>query len=173
MSEYARLLNLSGRPVQIENCHNPVWHTSAAFPAGHGDKNPFFQPGSDPEDCPMNMYRTGGDIGASFGAIIGELYSLVQYGDAVQPYSRPGCWAYPDMNEVGNFKNNSGEQQRMDEEQSHWALWSIVSAPLVLGFDMNDSAVMDRVKARRLQFSSLFVHGEYVHFTQNVPSCFR
>ena len=49
------------------------------------------------------------------------------------------------MNEVGNFKNNSGNQQRDDEEKSHWGLWSIVSAPLVLGFDMNDSAVMDRV----------------------------
>lgn len=43
----------------------------------------------------MNMYRTGGDIGASFGAIIGEMYSLVQYGDAPQPFSHPGCWAYP------------------------------------------------------------------------------
>ena len=94
VSEYARLLNASGRPVQIENCHNPVWHTSPAFPDGHGDKNPFFQPGSDPQECPMNMYRTGGDIGASFGAIIGELYSLVQYGDSSTPYSHPGCWAY-------------------------------------------------------------------------------
>lgn len=43
----------------------------------------------------MNMYRTGGDIGASFGAIIGEMYSLVQYGDAPRPFSHPGCWAYP------------------------------------------------------------------------------
>lgn len=145
MSEYARLLNLSGRSVQIENCHNPVWHTSPAFPGGHGDKNPFFQPGSDPQECPMNMYRTGGDIGASFSAIIGELYSLVQYTDGPVPYSYPGCFAYPDMNEVGNFKNHSGNQQRDDEEQSHWGLWSIVSAPMVLGFDMNDSSVMDRV----------------------------
>lgn len=66
----------------------------------------------------MNMFRTGGDIGASFGSIIGELYSLVQYGDAPKPFSHPGCWAYPDMNEVGNFKGP--EPQRSDEEQSHW-----------------------------------------------------
>ena len=125
----------------------------------------------------MNMSRTGGDIGASFGAIVGELYSLVQYGDAPRPYSRPGCWAvrhtaglfrqhlalfflessasmaltrvfllqlrgwpqYPDMNEVGNFEGD--EPRRSDEEQSHWGLWSVVSAPLVLGFDMNQSVV--------------------------------
>ena len=108
MSLWAELFNKSGRPVQIENCHNPV----------HGAKNPFFKPGADPEACPMNMFRTGGDISANFGAIIGEAYSLVQYGDAPKPFSHPGCWAYPDMSEVGNFKGQ--EPQRSDEEQTHW-----------------------------------------------------
>lgn len=48
-----------------------------------------------------------------------------------------------DMNEVGNFKGD--EPQRSDEEQSHWGLWSVVSAPLVLGCNLNDSAVVDRI----------------------------
>jgi hypothetical protein len=72
MSEYARLLNASGRRVQIENCHNPVWHASPAFPAGHGDKNPFFAPGSDPNDCPVAP-------GAGFLFLRAALYFLVLY----------------------------------------------------------------------------------------------
>ena len=67
--------------MQIENCHNPVT----------GNKNPFFKPDSPPDVCPMNMYRTGGDIGAGWGSIIGEVYSLVQYGDSPTPHSHPGC----------------------------------------------------------------------------------
>ena len=47
------------------------------------------------------------------------------------------------MNEVGNFKGD--EPQRSDEEQTHWGLWSVVSAPLVLGCNLNDSAVVDRI----------------------------
>jgi hypothetical protein len=54
---FAELFNKSGRPVQIENCHNPVG----------GAKNPFFKPDADPEACPMNMYvpPASGIIGGS------------------------------------------------------------------------------------------------------------
>ena len=44
----------------------------------------------------MNLYRTGGDVGASFGSCIGEAYATVQYNDRPDPFSHPGCWAYPD-----------------------------------------------------------------------------
>jgi len=42
--------------------------------------------------CPMNMYRAGGDIHASFGSILGEIYSTITWNDRKYPYSRPGGW---------------------------------------------------------------------------------
>lgn len=52
----------------------------------------------------MNLYRTGGDIGPDFASTIGEAYAVVQYSDRPDPLSHPGCWAYPDMSEIGNFR---------------------------------------------------------------------
>lgn len=71
------------------------------------------------------------------------MYSLVQYGDRPKPLSRPGCWAYPDMLEVGNFEGQ--EPLRTDEEKTHFGLWCVASAPLVLTFDMSNIRIMDRV----------------------------
>ena len=48
-----------------------------------------------------------------------------------------------DMSEVGNY--NGADPLRTDEEQSHWGLWCIVSAPLILGLDMSQKDTMDRV----------------------------
>jgi hypothetical protein len=47
------------------------------------------------------------------------------------------------MMQVGNF--NGDEPQRSHEERSHFGLWSINSAPLVLGFDLGNNVSMDRV----------------------------
>ena len=116
--------------------------------------------------------------------MLGKVYGTVLFNDRPNPASFPGCWAYPDMSEVGNFCRN-GQPCSTDaraSEASHWGLWSIVSSPLILvpiytllrtafltrthpdpglsalplmhvhtlalapqGFDMNDSATMDRV----------------------------
>lgn len=123
VSNYADLFNATGRPVRIENCHNS-W--------------PDFSTGS----CPMNFFRTGGDIGPSMDSILTEAYSTIDAADLLVPRSGPGCWAYPDMSEVGNFP--PGPTQH-DEERSHWGLWCVISSPLILGFDMNDTEKMDRV----------------------------
>jgi hypothetical protein len=47
------------------------------------------------------------------------------------------------VSEIGNFKGS--EPLRSDEEQSHWGLFAIVSAPLELGCDLSDKEVMDRI----------------------------
>jgi alpha-galactosidase len=85
VSRYAELINASGTPIEIENCHN--FHPLTPM---HKAKKEKWKWGNDP--CPMNFYRTGGDISPSFHSILGEMYSLVQYGDLPQPISRPGCW---------------------------------------------------------------------------------
>ena len=131
VSRFAELFNATGRRVRIENCHNQFGPDPPPSP-------------TDPRgsSCPMNMYRTGGDISASFDDMLGDSYGDVDFNDRPAPGSYPGCWAYPDMNEIGDF---SPSDTRDDEERSHWSLWSIVSSPMILGFDMNQSATMDRV----------------------------
>ena len=47
------------------------------------------------------------------------------------------------MLEVGNFRGE--DPLRTHEERSHFGLWVIVSSPLILGFNLSDSAAMDRV----------------------------
>jgi len=54
------------------------------------------------------------------------------------PLSRPGCWAYPDMLEVGNIPI-------YNEGRAHFGAWVIVSAPLILGFDLTDKNKTDSV----------------------------
>lgn len=66
--------------------------------------------------------------------MLGKVYGTVLFNDRVNPASFPGCWAYPDMSEVGNFCRN-GQPCSTDaraSEASHWGLWSIVSSPLIL-----------------------------------------
>lgn len=124
VSRYAEIFNKSGKPIRIENCHN------------------FYGPDLKTGFCPMNFYRSGGDIHAGFSDIIGKIYGSVDFNDRPKPGSFPGCWAYPDMTEIGNFPE--GDRQ-VDEERSHWGLWSIVSSPMILGFDMSNKDKMDRV----------------------------
>jgi len=123
VSHWAELFNKTGKAIRIENCHNS-W--------------PDFQTGA----CPMNFFRSGGDISPDVRSILGEAYGTIDAADLREPRSHPGCWAYPDMSEVGNFPPGPSQA---DEERTHWGLWCIVSSPLILGFDMNDSAKMDRV----------------------------
>lgn len=44
------------------------------------------------------MIRTSGDVRASYGSIVGNLLTTVEW--AQKNLSKPGCWAYPDMLEV-------------------------------------------------------------------------
>jgi hypothetical protein len=44
--------------------------------------------------CPFNMYRTSGDVRASYGSVLLNLQTTVKFAEAGN--SRPGCWAYPD-----------------------------------------------------------------------------
>merc|ERR1712061_342460 len=54
------------------------------------------------------------------------------------PLARPGTWAYPDMLEVGNLAS-------YEEDRSHFGAWCIISAPLILGFDVNNEETTDKV----------------------------
>ncbi len=100
------------RPVMIENCH---W----------GSDLPTVR------DCPFHMYRTSGDIHANWGEMFGNLQSTRKFQDASAPLSRPGCWAYPDMLEVGRMPEPGADR-------AHFGAWVITSAPLILGHRATD-----------------------------------
>jgi hypothetical protein len=124
---WANLFNATGKAIMIENCHwgntlpNATW-------------------------CPWNFYRTSGDISASFGSVIYNLMTVPPLADA--GLSKPGCWAYPDMLEVGcdHGPHGAGDPGLNEfETRTHFAAWCIVSSPLTLSHDINNDATMDKV----------------------------
>eukprot|EP01061_Rhynchopus_euleeides_P036024 TRINITY_DN606_c0_g1_i4.p2 TRINITY_DN606_c0_g1~~TRINITY_DN606_c0_g1_i4.p2 ORF type:complete len:413 (+),score=166.13 TRINITY_DN606_c0_g1_i4:47-1285(+) len=128
---WAQLLNETGRPMEIENCH---WgRTVPGQTTGDGPCDGD----SGISDCPYNFYRTSYDIYPNWWNMERNLQSTTPYlGDV--PLSRPGAWAYPDMLEVGNMKTP-------EEDKAHFAAWCIVSSPLILGYDVTNDAITDRI----------------------------
>ena len=94
----------------------------------------------------MNFFRSSDDINTNYPNIIGyNLNSTIKYQDYPTNYiARPGCWAYPDMLEVGNIPQQYNATVN-DMDQSHFSAWVVVSAPLILGFDLTNDTIMDRV----------------------------
>merc|ERR1719446_1647291 len=119
-----------GAPVMVENCH---W----------GSKKPY-EPTRD--WCPWNFYRTSGDVRAKFSSVMGNLNSVTKFSDRNLSY--PGCWAYPDMLEVGCQHGPGGAGDpglTMEETRTHFGSWAIVSSPLTLSHDVNNDTIMDQI----------------------------
>lgn len=73
-----------------------------------------------------NSWRTTGDIKDNWDSFI-EILDL-QVG--LEIYAGPGGWNDPDMLEVGNGGMTTSEYQ------AHFALWSLLKAPLLIGCDI-------------------------------------
>lgn len=119
-----------GKPVMVENCH---W-----------GRRPPFEPNA--TWCPWNFYRTSGDVKATYSSVIGNLNSVGKFNSRNLSY--PGCWAYPDMLEVGCKNGPRGSHNKglsMAETRTHFGAWVIVSSPLTLSHDVNDDTIMDQV----------------------------
>ena len=130
ITNWQRLINMTGKPLLTENCHN----------------EPDYATTSDGW-CPMNFFRISSDINPSFVDIIGvNLAATMAYNKQYPSgfITRPGCWAYPDMLEVGNIQNQYNASAR-DMDQSHFNAWCVVSAPLILGFDLTNNQTMNNV----------------------------
>jgi alpha-galactosidase len=168
--------------VKIDNCGDDqgigyIARTDAANATGHAlltensNQGHMGNPRGNPTNntyCPFNFFRSGGDIGPDFGGVIAKLQRTIPYlgNESFPPISRPSCWAYPDMLEVGNFGTG---QERCDtasagvgakpaswyasapgqlaviESRTHFGAWCIVSSPLILGLDITDSARVDSI----------------------------
>ena len=121
----------TGKPILVENCNQ-----------AHGHGPPRGLPTNASGWCDMHMYRTGGDIRSNFDDTVRKLQTTIPFQDVSSPISRPGCWAFPDMLEVGNF--GSTDLGRV-ESKSHFFAWCIVSSPLFISFDVTDDAIVDQV----------------------------
>mmetsp|Transcript_62276 Transcript_62276/g.131662 ORF Transcript_62276/g.131662 Transcript_62276/m.131662 type:complete len:436 (+) Transcript_62276:88-1395(+) len=127
LDKWSSLINASGRKVMIENCH---W--------GNTVPNATW--------CPWNFFRTSGDVRAAYGSVVSNLQTTVQW--AQKGLSKPGCWGYPDMLEVGCKHGPGGASDKglsFVEARSHFGAWCIVSSPLTLSHDVNNDTIMDEV----------------------------
>lgn len=72
----AHLFNLSGKAVMLEDCHN---------------SNPYhpIREAGDRIDCPMNFFRTSGDIRPQWGSVLSNLVTTPSYNGGL---AGPGCW---------------------------------------------------------------------------------
>eukprot|EP01079_Euglenida_sp_SAG-EU17-18_P002598 gene2598-3301_t len=145
--------------VKIDNCGDDqgkgfvartedLWNRSVHLlveNSNQGDGNPMFNHGKPPgpprenpangsDFCPYHMFRSGGDIGPDYGNIYGKLQFAKPYLDPKTPISRPGCWAFPDMLEVGNFNGPLA----VTESRTHFGAWCVVSSPLFISFDVTN-----------------------------------
>jgi alpha-galactosidase len=73
-----------------------------------------------------NLWRTTGDIGDNWGS----LKSIVEQNMALYPFAKPGAFNDPDMLEIGNGGMTDTEYR------THFALWSMMAAPLLIGSDL-------------------------------------
>lgn len=73
-----------------------------------------------------NMWRTTPDINTSWKSI----HLIYSRNIKLYKYACPGAWNDPDMLEVGNGKLTG------NENRTHFSLWCMMAAPLILGNDI-------------------------------------
>ena len=75
-----------------------------------------------------NIWRTTPDIQPNWTSVLG----IYEFNVRLDKYARPGAFNDPDMLEVGNGKLT------YEENKSHFTLWSMMAAPLILGNDIRE-----------------------------------
>lgn len=79
-----------------------------------------------------NCWRTGGDIIDTWSSLYNSAFTIDKWG----PYSGPGHWNDPDMLIVGNVTHGlelHPTRLSADEKYTHISLWSLLSAPMLIG----------------------------------------
>jgi alpha-galactosidase len=77
-----------------------------------------------------HLWRTTGDISDSWGSML----SILKQNLPLAPHAGPGHWNDPDMLEVGNGGMTDTEYR------SHFSMWSIMAAPLLIGSDLRKAS---------------------------------
>ncbi|MEU7176783.1 MULTISPECIES: NPCBM/NEW2 domain-containing protein [Streptomyces] len=77
-----------------------------------------------------HLWRTTGDIGDNWPSML----AILKQNLPLAPHAGPGHWNDPDMLEVGNGGMTDIEYR------SHFSLWSMMSAPLLIGSDLRKAS---------------------------------
>jgi alpha-galactosidase len=77
-----------------------------------------------------HLWRTTGDISDNWSSMLG----IVKQNAPLDGFAGPGHWNDPDMLEIGNG-GMTGIEYR-----SHFSLWSIMAAPLLIGSDLRNAS---------------------------------
>jgi len=107
----AEALRASGRPIFFSMCE---W----------GENKPWLWAGKAPVDA--SSWRSTGDINDSYASML----KIFKENVMLDRYASLGHWNDPDMLEVGNGGMTDVEYR------SHFSLWSIMAAPLLIGTDL-------------------------------------
>lgn len=110
-TDMAEALRATGRPIFFSVCE---W----------GENKPWLWAGKPPVDA--QSWRTTGDITDTYASML----KIFKENVVLDSYATPGHWNDPDMLEVGNGGMTDVEYR------SHFSLWSIMSAPLLIGTDL-------------------------------------
>ncbi len=100
----------TGRPIVYSLCE---WGQDSVWTWGAGTGN---------------LWRTTGDINASYGSMLSIFHSNV----GLSSYAGPGGWNDPDMLEVGNGMS-------FTEDRAEFSLWAEMAAPLISGTDLRSA----------------------------------
>lgn len=79
-----------------------------------------------------NLWRTSPDIGSRWSAMLRSFDSVATR----TLYARPGAWNDPDMLFIGA---GDFDQAHLTEARSHFTLWAMVNAPLLIGYDLRNA----------------------------------
>lgn len=79
-----------------------------------------------------NLSRTSDDITPSWTRMLANFDSAANRA----LYAHPGSWNDPDMLFVGH---GDFDEHHLTEAKSHFALWSMLSAPLLIGYDLRNA----------------------------------
>jgi hypothetical protein len=76
-----------------------------------------------------HLWRTSQDITPSWTRMLHNFDSA----STRELYAKPGAWNDPDMLFVGH---GDFDERHLTEARSHFALWAIINAPLLIGYDL-------------------------------------
>jgi hypothetical protein len=79
-----------------------------------------------------NLWRTSDDIEPRWARMLYNFDSVVTR----ELYSGPGHWNDPDMLYIGQGEFDANH---LPEARTHFALWAIVDAPLIIGYDLRQA----------------------------------
>ncbi|ESQ91048.1 alpha-galactosidase [Asticcacaulis sp. AC460] len=79
-----------------------------------------------------NLWRTSGDITPTWSRMLHTFDSA----STRALYARPGAWNDPDMLFVGH---GDFDANHLTEAKSHFSLWAMINAPLLIGYDLRDA----------------------------------